>query len=268
MEPTHRNTDNDPGTGNNFDSTGILETPRILVVEDSLTQAQHLKHILQEANFLVDLVSNGTPALEYLENTIPTIIISDVLMPGMSGFQLCSKIKLDHRFSYIPVMLLTSLADPEDIIHGLESGADNFITKPFQKEYLLSQVDYMIANARIRKFSRVHHSEMPNMGMEIFFGGKKHYIQSSQLQILDLLFSTFDAYVQKNIELEEKNRRLSDKFERIKTLQGLIPICSNCKKIRDDDGYWQQVEFYLSTHSDADFNMSICPQCLIKDLKK
>lgn len=234
----------------------------VLVVEDSPTQGQKLKHILEDAGMEAVLVSNGANALQVLDDINPTVVVSDIMMPEMDGYELCAKIKQDERHSHIPVVLLTALSDPEDIIRGLECGADNFITKPFKKKYLLSQIDYMIANARLRTLSKVQETEMPNMGMEIFFGGKKHYIMSSQLQIIDLLFSTFEVYIQKNKELEEKNRRLLEKNERIKTLSGLIPICSNCKKVRNDDGYWEQVEHYLGDHSEGDFDLSLCPECL------
>lgn len=238
---------------------------KILVVEDSITQAEKLKFILEEAGHSVDLVSNAQQALEYLENDTPHIIISDVLMPGMDGFRLCKKIKQSQPLSHIPVMLLTTLSELQDIIRGLESGADHFITKPFSKDYLLTQVQYMLANAKLRQMSRSAAAKMPEIGVDIFFAGKKHHITSSQLQILDLLFSTFEVFVQKNKELEEMNKQLIEKHEKIKALQGLVPICANCKKIRDDEGYWQQVEEYLVNHSDADFNLSICPQCAKKE---
>lgn len=216
----------------------------------------------------MDWVSNAQQALEYLENDTPHIIISDVLMPGMDGFELCKQIKQSQPLSQIPVMLLTALSEPQDIIRGLASGADHFITKPYQKDCLLTQVQYMLAHAKLRQISQDAGAKMPEIGVDIFFAGKKHHITSSQLQSLDLLFSTFEVFGQKNKELEEMNKQLLEKHEKIKALQGLVPICSNCKKIRDDEGYWQQVEEYLVKHSDADFNLSICPQCAKKEIRK
>ena len=238
---------------------------KILIVEDSITQSQKLEFIFEVEGHSVDCASNAQQALEYLGNNTPHVIISDVLMPGMDGFELCKQIKQNETHSQIPVMLLTSLSEPQDIIRGLECGADHFITKPYQKEYLLTQIQYMLANAKLRDASRSTASRMPEIGVDIFFAGKKHHIKSSQLQILDLLFSTFEIFVQKNTELEGMNKQLIEKHEKIKALQGLVPICANCKKIRDDEGYWQQVEEYLVDHSDADFNFSICPQCTRKE---
>jgi two-component system cell cycle response regulator len=239
------------------------ERPNLLVVEDSPTQAEKLKFILEENGYDVRWEENAAAALDTLLRRKFTLVISDVLMPEMDGYEFCSAIKQDDKSSRIPVMLLTSLSEPQDIIRGLECGADNFIIKPYKKNYLLSQVEYMLANAKLREIAAKSHSEIPDMGIEIYFAGKKHYIMSSQLQILDLLFSTFEVYAQKNKELEEKNRELADKYERIKALNGIIPICANCKKIRDDHGYWQQVDEFLALHSDAGFNRSLCPDCSI-----
>lgn len=234
----------------------------ILIVEDSATQAQKLQFFLEEEHFDVHWAENGKKALEYLETEIPTIIISDVLMPEMNGFELCALVKKDSRFKNIPVILLTTLSDPQDIIRGLESGADNFITKPYEKDYLLSRIEYILSNQKLRQDTRKRTSEM---GLEIFFSGKKYFITSEKMQIVDLLFSTYEAVIQKNIELERLNKELKTANDNIRVLKGLIPICANCKKVRNDDGFWEQVEVYIRDHSEADFSHSICPNC-IKEL--
>jgi two-component system response regulator VanR len=235
------------------------ENINILIVEDSLTQGEKLKFILEEEGFNVDWVVTAEAALEFLERNIPTIIISDVLMPQMDGFQLCARLKEDSRWKAIPIILLTTLSDPYDILKGLESGADNFITKPYNRDYLLSRLEYLLVNLRLRSMSR---QQNPEMGIEIYFAGKKHRITSERLQIIDLLFSTYEAIIQKNIELEGLNRELKLANEKIKTLSGLIPICARCKKVRNDDGYWQEVEVYVSAHTDAGFTHGICSDCM------
>ena len=212
--------------------TAESEGQNILVVEDSITQAETIQFYLEDAGHSVVSVSNAQQGLEYLEDNLPNIIISDVLMPEMDGFELCKHIKKNQTLSHIPLMLLTKLSEPQDIIRGLESGADHFITKPFQKKYLLTQIQYMIANAKLRQMSPGTATKKPGIGVDIFFAGKRHHIKSSQMQILDLLFSTFEIFVQKNRVLEEMNKQLIQKNEKIKALQGLVPICANCKKIR------------------------------------
>ena len=113
---------------------------KILVVEDSPTQAIRLQHILETRGFEVAVAFNGKAALEHLEHDRPSIVISDVIMPEMDGYELCKRIKSDEGLKDIPVILLTSLSDPEDIIRGLEVGADNFITKPYQEKLLVSRI--------------------------------------------------------------------------------------------------------------------------------
>ncbi len=232
----------------------------ILIAEDSPTQAQKLQYYLEEENYSVHWEDNGQKALKYLEFNLPSIIISDVIMPEMNGFEFCAALKKDTRLCNIPVILLTTLKDPQDVIKGLESGADNFITKPYEKDHLMSRIDYILTNQKLRNVTTSQGSS--KLGMEIVFAGKKYFITSEKMQIIDLLFSTYEAVIQKNIELERLNSQLKTANENIRVLKGLIPICSHCKMSRNDDGFWEQVEVYISHHSEADFSHSLCPPCL------
>jgi two-component system cell cycle response regulator len=234
----------------------------ILLIEDSTTQAEELRFYLEEENYAVDWVENGKQALEYLENKKPTLIISDILMPEMDGFEFCYNIKKNPALIQIPLILLTTLSDPQDIIRGLECGADNFITKPYNKDYLLSRIRHVLTNKKLRQ---IQENKNVDMGLEIFFRDKKYFITAEKMQIIDLLVSTYDAVLQKNTELQRLNRELKEANENIKVLRGLIPICSRCKKVRNDDGFWEQVEDYIAQHTEADFSHSLCPDCF-KDL--
>ena len=235
---------------------------KILIVEDSPTQSEELKYILEKKGYNVDAVTNGKEAIEYLDGDIPTIIISDVMMPEMDGYQLCRKIKSDDRLKNIPVVLLTTLSNPDDVVKGLDCGADNFVTKPYEESVLLSRIEYILLNFEVRK------NNSTDIGIEIMFGGKKQYITSSRIQILDMLISTYETAVLKNRELEQANRELREANEKINTLSGLIPICSVCKKIRDDEGYWNQLEHFISQHSDVKFSHGYCPTCAVDVLSE
>jgi CheY-like chemotaxis protein len=117
-----------------------------------------------------------------LLNTKPLdLIVSDIVMPGISGYELCRKVKSNRRTKDIPVILLTTLSDPLDIIQGLESGADNFITKPYDTNYLLARVHAILTSRKLRQNRKLQ------MGIEIFFLGKPFTITSEKEQILDLL---------------------------------------------------------------------------------
>src|SRR6185369_585712 len=119
-----------------MNSEGNITDSDLLIIEDSQTQADYLRLMLEKHNFRVRVARNGGEALTMLEESKPEIIITDVMMPDMDGYALCRKIKGEERFKDIPVIILTSLSDPHDVIKGLESGADNFVTKPCDEEYL------------------------------------------------------------------------------------------------------------------------------------
>jgi len=175
----------------------------ILIVEDSPTQLEQLKFILEQNGYTVEPAINGKHALEVLKNFNPALIISDILMPEMDGYTLCDNLKADSKFKDIPVMLLTSLSDPQDVIKGLQCNADNFLTKPYSEEFLLSRINYILLNQELRK-----KTSSSDVGMEIVFGGEKYFINSNRMQIVDLLLSTYENAILKNTELAEANKQL------------------------------------------------------------
>jgi signal transduction histidine kinase len=167
----------------------------ILIVEDSPTQAEKLRYILEQNDFRVVTACNGQKALEAMRARKPTLVITDINMPEMNGYELCRRIRADEQLGDLPVILLTSLSDSEDVFKGLECGADNFITKPYEEDNLLARIQYLLANAHLRK------REKAQISMEVFLAGRKHVITSDRAQILNLLLSTYEAAVQKNREL-------------------------------------------------------------------
>ncbi|HPT10855.1 MAG TPA: response regulator [Bacteroidales bacterium] len=186
-----------------------LGTGYIMAVEDSLVQAKKLRHFLDEKNINNAFFTNAKDALAAAHDRPPLLIISDIVMPGMDGYEFCAKIKEDPVLKDIPVILLTSLRDPLDIIKGLQAGADNFITKPYEEEYLLSRIHYLLANRDMKR------SGGADLMIEIMFRGNKYQINSEKKQILDLLLSVYEAAVQRNdqlistqIELETSNENL------------------------------------------------------------
>ena len=175
----------------------------ILVVEDSPTQLEQLAYILETEGYPVKTAINGVEAMKVIDAGKPALIVTDILMPEMDGYELCRNVKDSPATRDIPVMLLTNLSDPHDVIKGLQSGADNFLTNPYNKDFLLSRIKYVLVNQEIR-----HTMPVSNMGMEIVFGGKKYFINSDRIQIIDLLLSTYENAIQKNGELAEANQQL------------------------------------------------------------
>ncbi|MDD5723023.1 MAG: PAS domain S-box protein [Syntrophales bacterium] len=174
----------------------------ILIVEDSTTQAVMLEALLSDEGYKVTVASDGLEALECLKERKPLLVISDIVMPNMDGYELCRTIKTDPLLKDIPVMLLTALKEPVELVNGLKSGADNFINKPYKDEFLLSQVSRILANRELRR------ERYFDLGIEILFAGEKHYITSDRVQIVDLLLSTFENAVSKNQALGETINQL------------------------------------------------------------
>ena len=174
----------------------------ILAVEDSPTQAEQLRYLLEEGGYAVVVASNGLQALDAVRRRKPSLIISDIVMPQMDGYQLCREIKSDAQLRDIPVVLITSLSSPQDVIKGLECGADSFIRKPYDEKYLLSRIEYLRANQALRQ------KEQTQMGLEIYLGGQRHFITAERQQIFDLLVSTYEEAVRLNEGLNRSNEWL------------------------------------------------------------
>jgi response regulator RpfG family c-di-GMP phosphodiesterase len=141
-------------------------------------------------------------------------------MPGMDGIQLCRRIRETPRTKGVYVILLTARNGKQAVLEGLHSGADDFITKPFDRDELRARL---------------------NVGLRV-------------------------ASLQQSLAV--RVAELEQALQNVKNLQGLLPICCYCKKIRDDSNYWQRVEEYISHHSEARFSHSICPDCFDQIVKK
>lgn len=181
----------------------LNQNVRILVVEDSRTQAQQLRYILEQQGYEVGVANNGVQALEMIPKLQPALIISDIVMPKMDGYELCRRIKNgDIAQKDIPIILVTTMSDPQDVIRGLECGADNFVLKPYDEQYLLGRVRYVLVNREMRR------ADESGMGVEIYFNGQRHFITADRLQILNLLMSTYEAAIQRNKELNRSQEVL------------------------------------------------------------
>ncbi len=178
---------------------------RILVVEDSKTQAEILRHLLNKAGYEVQVAYNGREALEEVKIKHPTIVLTDVIMPEMNGYELCRNLKRDPDTKNIPVILVTQLFDPMDVLSGLECGADNFIIKPYESSYLLDRIKVILANTPISSSDECE----GDRGVSIFFSGKTHQITSNRQKILNILLSTYEIAISKNNELIEAKDRLA-----------------------------------------------------------
>ncbi|WP_022668949.1 response regulator [Desulfospira joergensenii] len=164
----------------------------VLAVDDNPQNLQFLGRLLSDNGYEVGLAQSGRRALVFVEKNEPDLILLDIMMPDMDGYEVCQTLKGNTAFRHIPVIFLTAKTDTQNLVRGFEAGGVDYVTKPFNSAELLARI-------------------------------KTH------------------------VEL--------------KILRGLLPICSNCKKIRDDQGFWNQVDAYVEAHSQAVFTHGICPDC-------
>lgn len=192
----------------------------VLIADDDPVCLRMLEGILVRWEYRVVTAPNGNSAWDILQKKDgPRLAVLDWMMPGMDGLEVCRKVRSYPETKGIHLILLTARDQREDIIRGLEAGADDYLTKPCNPDEL-----------RVRL----------QVGRRI-------------------------AQLQEN--LAHRVRDLELALARVKQLQGLLPICSYCKKIRDDQNYWQQVESYIARHSEAQFSHGICPECYEREVK-
>ncbi|MFP5394102.1 MAG: hybrid sensor histidine kinase/response regulator, partial [Gammaproteobacteria bacterium] len=163
--------------------------------------AERLRRLIQSKGYRVRVAGNGRLALDLIAQQRPTLVLSDIIMPEMNGYELCRAIKSDAALAEVPVILVTSLNDSQDIIRGIECGADNFIRKPYSEEYLLSRIGQMLVNKQLRRDDSVD-------GVSLMLGETRHTVSAGRQQILDLLISTYEQAVQVNTELQARERQV------------------------------------------------------------
>jgi serine phosphatase RsbU (regulator of sigma subunit)/AmiR/NasT family two-component response regulator len=183
-----------------------MDTPNrsdvtVLVAEDSRIQAQILSQKLDEAGYQVRVAENGAVALASIREQRPTVVISDIEMPEMTGYELCRAVKDDPELRTIPFILLSTLSEPQDIIRGLHCGADNYVTKPYDPVFLIARVESLLATP----LGDVENAER----LEVTLAGEHYAVNSSSQQVLNLLVSTFENAVEKNNDLIKTNQELT-----------------------------------------------------------
>lgn len=193
---------------------------RVLIAEDDAVSRTFLAATLRKWGYDVSTFPDGSQAWQELESgEAPDLLILDWMMPGLDGLEVCRRLR--QKFPALPIyiILLTARTGREDVVQGLLTGADDYITKPFDREEL---------RARVQVGRRV---------------------------------------IELQKALAARVGELEKALKHITQLQGLLPICSYCKRVRNDRNYWQQIETYVSEHSEAQFSHGICPDCWEKVVK-
>ncbi|PJB61211.1 MAG: response regulator [Armatimonadetes bacterium CG_4_9_14_3_um_filter_66_14] len=186
---------------------------KILIAEDTPSAQLLLRRTLEAWGHEVLYADNGAQALAALAESDVSLVVSDWMMPVMDGVELCRRIRAAEWDRFIYVLMLTAVADKEDLALAFDAGANDYVTKPFNRFELKARVQ---AGERIVTLERER--------------------------------------TQRIAELEESLRT-------IRRLKELLPICMYCRKIRNDDNYWQQMEDYVHEETGTDFSHGICPDC-------
>jgi sigma-B regulation protein RsbU (phosphoserine phosphatase) len=187
---------------------------KVLISDDDPVSRRLLDAALLKWGYEVIVTACGDEAWQWLQaSATPSLLILDWLMPGLNGVEICRRVRQMTALQSSYIILLTSRGSKQDIVQGLDAGADDYVTKPFDHGELRARVQV---------------------------GLRMMQLQSA---------------------LADRVRELEEAIASVKTLQGLLPICCYCKKIRDDGNYWHRVESYIAQHANVRFSHGICPEC-------
>ncbi len=201
-----------------------MEKQKILIVDDKEANIIALEDILEDLDIEIITASSGNEAIQKAFKLDFDLILMDVQMPGMDGYETVEYIRKEEKNSNIPIIFQSAIFDDEfNRIKGVRSGGVSFVSKPISDDILIGKVNLFL----------------------------KMQKETKLLQ-------------EKTKQLIKKNKELKEALANVEQLSGLLPICSSCKKIRDDKGYWGEVEEYIIKHSEATFTHGICPACIKK----
>jgi CheY-like chemotaxis protein len=187
---------------------------KILISEDERVSRRLLELSLTRCGHEVIVTEEGKEAWSILQQEdAPSLAILDWMMPGMDGIEICRRARQREDAPPTYIILLTGKSGKANIVEGLIAGANDYVTKPFDRDELLARVQ----------------------------------VGQTVLELQQ--------------KLAERVKELKEALAQVHLLQGILPICSYCKHVRDDQNYWQSVEGYITDHSEAKFSHGICPQC-------
>jgi DNA-binding response OmpR family regulator len=190
---------------------------RALVADDDLATAALLQRTLERWGLDVIVAHDGLEALKAVqEDPGIGLAVLDWSMPGLDGPEVCRRIRADPARAHLHLLLLTAREARADVISGLDAGADDYLSKPFDPEVLRARVHVGLRVLKLKE------------------------------------------------RLAERVAELETALSKVKQLHGLLPICSYCKHVRTDGDYWEQVEQYVSNHTDLQFSHGVCPACYDK----
>jgi PleD family two-component response regulator len=214
----------------------MKEKEKLLIVDDMTENIDVLVALLKD-EYMIAAARNGKRAVELAEKNLPDLIMLDIVMPDMDGYTVCRKLKALEITKNIPIIFITAVSEAMDEAKSFRLGAVDYITKPFSPLTVKARVKTHLA------------------------------LKTSQNKLAQKNAALVHEIEQRKKAEAEQTRligQLQEALAQVKQLSGLLPICANCKKIRDDDGYWNQVDDYIGCYSDVKFSHGICPDCVKK----
>lgn len=193
---------------------------RVLIADDDAPTRTILARSLERPGIELLPASDGDRAWAIIREQQPAVAILDWMMPGLDGTAICRRIRQDPRHATMHVLMLSARNKPEDVILGLEAGADDYLIKPFHAGELKARINVAVRIVTLQQ------------------------------------------------TLSGQVAALQTALAKVRQLQGLLPICSYCKRIRSDEDYWEQIDTYIAQHSEAQFSHGICPECMAHAMKE
>ena len=193
----------------------------VLIVDDSPFEREYLVRLLEAPDRHIVTAESGEKAMDIMRGVDVALVLLDVHMSGLTGFETAERIRKSDHNPFVPIIFITATETKDEHVFAGYSAG--------AVDYLTKPVEPELLKSKVRIFCQLC--------------SQKAVIQD-QLE-----------------EIRRMNEELSRQIEEIRTLRGLIPICVHCKSVRDDAGFWQGIEHYISDHSKAEFSHSLCPQC-------
>ena len=204
------------------DSSRPEHVPVLLIVDDNAQNLQLLGALLDGAlRCELCFATGGLEALALLGELSPDLVLLDVNMPELDGYEVCRRLRANPATRELPVIFITAQRGAEHVVRGFEAGGSDYVCKPFETAELLARVRAQLELKRSR-----------------------------------------DALARQKAELEARKAELEAALSRLRKLEGIVPVCMHCHRIRDDGAAWHRFEQYLSEHSEAVFSHGVCPTCL------
>ena len=191
----------------------------VLIADDDKLTLNVLNDTLTRAGYDVLTATDGEQAWKKLQQSNASLAVLDWIMPGMEGPEICQRAAKEPKMANRYFILLTGKSKTEDLVAGLQSGASDYLRKPFDEAELLARVEVGV------------------------------------------------RFIELQRKLAERVEEMEKALATVRRLEGLLPICSYCKRIRNEQDYWERVDNYISQHANVRFSHNICPECYEKHVK-